>query len=551
MSSTSLDPRWNRTKDAISSTYILGRAFEPEEAYVQPFIKPLLDRPNSAYVHSTLSGANPRSYWATYDKIFDGKLLPEREPLKENDPRLRETDYSLLVTGGLHRYNKDGAQIKNHVNYANMITSQMALASQTNTMFHKSGLVRMLFWLPHDVQTFICPRTLTQKSALSMPIEVATKLDVIVSPDAEPDAPVDDLRGEARLRAPRHERVMADRVLARMDGANISLPEHRRNPQHQAAIDRKNKTKKPEPRAHGWHPDVEMSLTPEQLRDEVKSLTKDVNDFVSIAVYRFRRWVTKPDNGAAELAAIKYNWADSILGDKSPGETIRSGFYMDLYGRQLRVEREFAIHASEFPTAEQESLKKDILASSETLRETWKTINLHLRMRLRMFADEDRGVLCDPPISQYDRRQFEPLMCNKDEFWPNYPMCLLDMTPRKENLASDITSAHEATHAMRDVAQALFTRARHPIPYSLERMAPMAGHDLIRDTPIMTDPLRGGRMNANDMTNRTLTSDMFRQLVVSYLEWPFRPTTAELAASASLGDVAEGRTGLDEIDRID
>lgn len=518
---------------------------EPDKTYLQPFIKPLLDRPNSAFTHSALSGANPNSYWATYDEIFDGKLLPKREPLKENDPRLREVDYSLLVTGSLHRYYKNPLARTNHVNYVSMVISQMALASQTNTMFHAFGLVRMLFWTPPEVQTAVSPRTLSQKSALSLPIELATEMNVVVSPNAEPDAPEREIPDRARN--PRHERIVADRVLARMERANITLPKHRRSPQHQAAIKRKN-SGKAEPRPHGWLPDIEMPLTPDQLRDEVKSLMTDVNNFVSIAVSRFRSTLANPNNGAEELAAIKYDFADSQLGNKSPGETIRSGFYMDLTGRQLRVEREFAIHASEFTATEQEFLKNEILTISDTLRETLDTINLHLRIRLRMFADEDRGLLLDPPTLQYDRRQSEPMVCKEDEFWPNYPMCLLDMTPRKENLASDITSAHEATAVMRDLAKSLWTRARDPIPHSLERTAPMAGHDLIRDTPIITDPLRGGRTNAMDITNRSLTSDMFRQLVVSYLEWPFRPSTVELAASASLGDVAKFRTPMEEIE---
>lgn len=522
---------------------------EPNEKYVQPFIKPLLDRPGSAYTHSTLSGANPKAYWGTYDKIFNDKLLPEREPLKENDPRLRKTDYSLLVTGSLHRQYKFADGLPNRVHYVNMIISQMALASQANTMFHAFGLVRMLFWLPHEVQTQISPRTLSQRSALSMPLEVATKLDVIVSQSAEPDSPGHEVRDYTRL--PRQERAMADRVLARMERSNISLPEHRRSPQHQAAIDRK-KSGRSEPRAHGWLPDIEMALTPEQLKDEVKSLMTAVNDFVSIAVRHFRfRPNSDPRRGVDELAAIKYNFADTTTGAKGPGEKIRSGFYMDLTGRQLRVEREFAIHASTLPTAEQESLKKDILTIGDTLRETYDTINTHLRAKLRMFAEEDYGVLCDPPISRYDRRQFEPLLCKEDEFWPNYPMCLVDMMPREENLASDITSASEATHVMRDLARSFWSRSRDPLPTALERMAAMAGHDMIRDTPIITDPLRRGRMNAKDVSCRTLTPEMFRQLVVSYLEWPFRPSNAELAASAGVAGAAEtDDTGINE-DKID
>ncbi|KAG9983463.1 hypothetical protein KCU98_g6073, partial [Aureobasidium melanogenum] len=76
---------------------------EPDERYLDPFIKPLLDQKDSTYRHTTLSGAAPKGYFDTYDKIFNDHLLPARDPLSVHDPRLREPNNSLLVIGNLVR----------------------------------------------------------------------------------------------------------------------------------------------------------------------------------------------------------------------------------------------------------------------------------------------------------------------------------------------------------------------------------------------------------------------------------------------------------------
>ena len=529
---------------------------EPDERYHEPFIKPLLEQSGSAYTHSRLSGANGSSYWSTYDKIFDGKLLPKRERLYEHDPRLREPNYSLLVTGNIHRTYKLGQVTVNRVHYSNLIMSQMAFASQTNTMFHAYGLIRMLFWLPHEVETALFPRSLNQKSSLSISLENAVKMRSIVSPSVEPpDASQDseirkgsDIREDpSEKKIPRSERYVADRVLASMEQSNMRPPENRRSPHYQDAMDRRDSGRL-EQKGHGWPLDTKSDLTPEALADEVKFLMVDVKDLVTSVRNRYRASSKQPQRGVAQKAQIKYDFEEGFTAAKSLSEFVRSGNYLDLIGRQVRVERQYAIQSPSLPEAQQKSLKENILRIGDTLRDAFDVLNRHLQTKLRNMVEEDFDVFHDPPISPYHQRKFEPLSATKEEFWPDYSMCLIDMIPRRENLASDITSADEGTHVMRDLAQSLAMRSREPLPIALDKIAPNAGADLIRDTPIITDPLRGGRMNAVDMTARGLTREMFHQLVVSYLEWPFRPSSAELASQADLSRDAEARNDMEDID---
>ena len=82
---------------------------------------------------------------------------------------------------------------------------------------------------------------------------------------------------------------------------------------------------------------------------------------------------------------------------------------------------------------------------------------------------------------------------------------------------------------MRELIQILFSRQTTALPVALERIAPNAGKDLIETTPIFRDPLRAGRLDPHDLSVKMLTREMLDALVRSFLEWPFRPSTADLA----------------------
>lgn len=145
--------------------------------------------------------------------------------------------------------------------------------------------------------------------------------------------------------------------------------------------------------------------------------------------------------------------------------------------------------------------------------------------------EEERAIRTNPPVIPYDRRRVDPILTHPDEFYPQNPLHLLDISPRARNLKSDITSAAEGNAVMRDLAQTLLMRPREDVVRALDRIAPNAGRDLVAATPSLRDASRGGRVDPRDLSARCIDRDMFLDLVDAFLEWPFRPTTVELAVS--------------------
>ena len=85
------------------------------------------------------------------------------------------------------------------------------------------------------------------------------------------------------------------------------------------------------------------------------------------------------------------------------------------------------------------------------------------------------------PLLAIDRRAYEPMVAKEDEFWPKVPSMLVEMDPRANNFATDITSASKANTLMRDFLAMLMWRRALPVSESLDLVAPEAGTDLIEE----------------------------------------------------------------------
>ena len=530
---------------------------EPEDKYYQPFIKPLLDQSNSAYRYTKLSGAHPTSYWSTYDEIFNDELLPKREHLKMDDPRLRQTDRSLLVTGTLFRSYALTGGLTGRVNYANMLLSQFAIASQNNTLFHHAGLVRMLLWLPQDIQRSFLPPGMFARSGLSTATEMAVDMTEVAGPPRESSTTlaqvVRDVGGrrykDLKFRLTRQDHFISDQVAQRMEENKRQLPPHRRSKEHQESIDRCASGQEAT-RMHDWNTDVLEKLSLHALSQEIETLEIDSAEYQA-ALMQAGSMHKKPTGEVlATLSRFDYHFSDELIRPLNPSEKLKVSGYLDILGRQLRAEQAYAKHSPKMDGDERKSYKERLIAVSQSLLEGRNLWNPYLAGRVQDIVDEDRALMMQPPVTIWDRRPYEPLAVDAEEFWPRYPLFLADLQPIEENLASDITSSAESTAITRELIQTLFLRFREPLPVALDKVAPNAGTDLIRDTPILTDPARGGRLNPYDLTPRVMSREMYRELIRTYLEWPFRPSSTDLASQAGMAqqEASEAAAGDDEGD---
>lgn len=505
---------------------------EPDCRYHVPFVKPLLDLPGSKYRYTNISGAHPKSYWSAYDHIFNDELLPRRPALAANEPCLRRPDHKLLITGYLHRAYPELRSTNNSVNHTSLILNHMVHAAQTNSMFHTNGLVRMLFWVPELTRDLVFPSALFAKSPYNFALDMVSRMDEVAGPlrrVSEVDI-VDRRQRHNKARPQVVERKSHALCLDRMTETGIVVPNARRSAAPSDTDKDGAESTTPIDNADGQVAAKPSSDTSTDLNANVASLTKDIAAFHRALSNRKRK--SRTQNYAVP---ITYTFPPETTKLWPEHATPRYLAFANLTIRQIAAEEQLCALGGESQLSI--SLRQDLLTSAASLRDCKEHVGTSADIaNVLDVLEEERGLRYDPPLLPRDRRPYEPLVVRTDEFYPRRPLHLLNICPRSETQESDITSAAEGNSVMRELAQTIFMREREPLPKALDRVGPNAGRDLVAATPMLTDVRRGGRLDVMDLPVRMLTTEMFDALVTAFLEWPFRPTTAELAVSLAKTD---------------
>jgi transcription factor 1 len=485
---------------------------EPDERYLDPFIKPLLDQKDSAYRHTTLSGAAPKGYFDTYDKIFNDDLLPKRDPLPSSDPRLRQPNDSLLVIGSLVRRYNEFRTGGNTVAFPNLILHQMAEAAQMNIMFQRYGLVRLLLWVPDETKTSILPDSILHKGGFSINLESSFDIDEIVGSDRSQVT-----RTDMHKKIHHHQRQDqldvwgARRVLERMQSKNMSIPEHRRPDIHQKALDADDES------LQGYNPIRLPKDKPLQtlVADHEEQLAK-FQEFAAIP--RVKRKHRAAPTSRSKLTSASQEYIKII-------EHPNCRLFLDVWGEQVALEHEYSSTKTNLPEEVREDMESRLVTASHNLSSAFQKLFSQDMQRQVLVLLDEIFALCKPnPMLQWDRRSFEPMTVAVEEFWPRFPMRLLDLKPRKDALGDDLMNVTEATHLRRGLLKALFTHPSVPLLESIDRLGPGA-RDLIG--PEFKDSFTGGRMDPKYLLTKDITREQLNALTRAYIEWPFRPLGSE------------------------
>ncbi|KEQ69405.1 S-adenosyl-L-methionine-dependent methyltransferase [Aureobasidium namibiae CBS 147.97] len=491
---------------------------EPDERYLEPFIKPLLDQKDSAYRHTTLSGAAPKGYFDTYDKIFDDHLLPRRDPLPDSDPRLREPNNSLLVIGSLVRRYPEIRGGSNQVSFPSMVLHQMAEAAQINTMFQRYGLVRLLLWIPDELKHAALPDSVIHKVGFSVNVDSSFEVAEIVGSDRSQLSRIDAHKKVMhRQRQDQLEVWSARKVLERMQSKDMSVPEHRRPDFHQKALDTDG--------------DALEAYIPIHLPKD-KPLQTLLADHEG-QVRKLQEFAATPRPQRKRMnipAKVKLTNVSQEYITVTEHESVR--YYIDVWGEQIALEHEYSTTKTKLSEEIRKDLEARLVETSNNIASVMQTLfNVQVIKQLRILLDE-YFALCKPnPMMQYDRRPFEPMTVAIEEFWPRFPMRLLDLKPRSEALGDDLMNPTEATHIKRGLLKALFTHPAAPLMESIDRLGPGA-RDIL--PPEFRDSTTGGMLNPEHLLTKNITREQLVALTKAYIEWPFRPLGSEaLEASES------------------
>lgn len=528
---------------------------EPETRYYDRFIHPLLEKPGSTYRHSELCGAHARSYWGNYnDLLNDVTMISDRPHLETDDPKLRQLDTSILFTGNLWR--KYPIQhVTRYVDHNTLILQHMTYAALTNAIFQRNGLVRMLWWAPDATKSAIFPSNIRGKRSYDMNLQMGASITEVAGVSRLESAPRKSKMDSPR--APEMDAFVAGRVRREMAERGQVVPKGREQPQ----------ALKPTTEDYDVH-----------ARDSFFKTTCTTTDDLVIAIGEFREHLITIQ---AVLTHLKGRRAGSKPSDLTPN------VLKDLYERHVRYQQSkdavrsrpkdvnfYSSASAEFRSIvgldtqlRLLNLEANYAAVSETNPDDPKTLSalrekiLALNKTHDAFIDENYGasvmksmhpILDDlisleaqPPSLPRDRRPYEPLQAHSHEFWPQYDLTLLDLTPRLADLSSPgIADKHEAAKACQEVLKIIFSSPAMPLTAALDRVAPMAANDLLPLVPEISDARKGGRMDPSRMSVRMLSQEMMGGLIRAFLEWPFRPSSVDLALAQgegqALGDGEEG-----------
>jgi len=528
---------------------------EPEKRYHEQFVKPLLDKPGSTYRHTELVGAHAREYWDNYRKLFDDKDLVGRPALSPDDPKLRQVDTSILLTGNLWR--KYPIQHKSkYADHTTLLLQHMTYAALTNDIFHRSGLVRMLWWAPDAVKSQLFPTNVRAKKSFDLGLQMGASITEVAGVSCAETAKRGAVAESPRL--PEIDAAVQGRVERRMAKKGLDIPQHRKMPMPTEAT-------KVEDDIHATDSVLKTSCT---TIDELNNAIKKFNEWLAFMEVELPKvkvdWSqNKKDRGMTpEIAAghykrlVRYKQSIDAIPDKpdlavfntSMASHIRSVIAIDLDARLLNLEAEYAAVRDTNPDPEAlAACHAAILASGKVATELIIKCGggEYRRTSIQMLLDDIVSAEAQPSILHRDRRPYDPLQAHPHEFWPQFELTLLDMMPNTADLSNPgIADRREGAKVCQELLKTLYQSPKIPVHVALDRVAANAAQDLIPEVPAITDARKGGRLDRSKMSVRMLTPEMVDGLVRAFLEWPFRPSSVEMALAQ---ESSEGSEETDEV----
>lgn len=516
---------------------------EPEARYVEPFIQPLLDQPNSAYRYTPLAGAHPKSYFQSYQEILgDGNLLP-RPGLPAGDPKLRELDPSLLVIGNVDR----AFQMQNRLDLASLMMHQMPYSALSNQLFQRAGLVRMLWWIPERVVHQCLSRGPLVRSSFSTGIEMGTEINEVAG-----TVSVNDMQSAAqvsRKRADLFDHVNAQQVAQRMKQSGISVPKDREL----------LRVSTEEPATKGAHKSIfEDKITkPVEMLAKIDKMRARLNEVPRIAALKDQ--VPKRKGMLALNQSVEYPQCQVVVDsyrERKDVSRTRGPIFLDLQLQVMNLEFNYQNLKDADPTNPAlETLRHAILTLDDDIHAVAVSVAVHQLWAISALNEEQLSFYQTPQLLPLDRRRFEPLKLSPTDFFPpTSRLALLDLVPKTRDLSvPDLASSREAATVCAEMLRQLYAAKSKPVIEALDTFAVNAGQDLVPQVPAIYDVRRGGRLNPQRVSVRALTDGMVEGLVKAFFEWPFRPGTREVMGGADdVGpEVDEEGEGKDVVESED
>jgi len=496
---------------------------EAEEVY-QPFLKPLLDQPQSRYRFLADNGINPYVGHSHFKTGFFEKLLLRNRAERQETHTEVSLNPQTLVLARLSRLPKkiQAETVRRKTLTEPLIFNYVRRLIDGDGM-HSLGRVRMLLWIPdHDKFTYM-PRSICVRSNVSKLFDIVSNTSEIAGSSDPPTF---------RRRA-KYEILSALDTARRMNQSGISMRRDRRSKLHKEALIAVNATEQSRKDADVVVPRETVTQRSYNLAEELSEMEALERDFYvggHFKRHKSNEDITSNDKRKKEMTPeylrmvelqeklASLTMAPTLL----PHPALSTGAILleDLYQLECDVQNTPSLD----PTLQIKKEAMEALVMRITrLQERFRTRHV---IDLAQLDDNAMAFRRVPPPAQWDRRQCEPLIVHENEFFPRLKMALLDIVPKD---ASDIQE--RAAIFRMPLARALRPLGTHTIERALEEVAHGSAEALVPNCPALRNPLKGGRMHPENLRVHMLTDEMLQELLDAWNRWPFKKSDEQVLTS--------------------
>ncbi|KAI1321519.1 S-adenosyl-L-methionine-dependent methyltransferase [Xylariaceae sp. FL0255] len=452
---------------------------EPDIAFYQQFLQPLLDRPGVTVV--------PRNgvIWKDLNSVLTDQYFPHQTLNKTggND--------TLLVTANLAAH--PAKNLYSFPSLTALVLHQFIDAISSHRLFHKYGRVRMLIWTRSDEKSAFIPRAAQKQRKQGIETELYCEWvhEVCGHDPSEPN-------WFARENALNEASAVA--TANRMLRAGLHMPAGREPLHYQTAL--------PIAEEGGTGP-IPGQHPPSMNRKFLKELEG--------------------------LEASQTLEDDPELPLRRRGLRYRAVAYETRAKKMHRFSTELdAIRALHRNRASTEEIK----VQEAAWREKWQSIGDFTVREFQMHYDNLHVWRQSEPVLSWDQRAYEPLQIEPTEFYPNVPCSLLDINP-KTLLHPLMTETGPGSSRAADyfemMLRFLFNSPSKSVEGALTNLWPGALDHIM---PLWTSlhdlsPGAGGflpHLAHAGPTPRAINSKQWTELLELWMDWPFRPEFHELVA---------------------
>ncbi|KAH9992563.1 S-adenosyl-L-methionine-dependent methyltransferase [Xylariaceae sp. FL0662B] len=458
----------------------------------KPFLQPLLDRPGTTVV--------PKSglVWRDLNSVLTPEYLPHQ--VVPDASRLTQRNDTLLVTANLSFHPKK--RFYGFSSIAQLVLHQFVDIIRTSSSFQRYGLVRMLIWAPHDDKWAILPKCMQKRRRAAVEAELYCEWvrEVCGRPGPSSDWFIRDstldLSGNLA-------------VFEKMRAAKLKMPSERESEYFKEARSAASSGQVivPGSTPPRFKRRFQEALFELEAAHEEQLFEKDSDDYKTMRGYR---WRLNSEARKHQRIADLSQGLDSII----------------------------ALHKSGQASAEE----------IEALQADWDT---EMKASLGGFIEEFitfkdnlHYYRQDPPLLHWDRRVYEPMVVQPEEFFPNIEGSLLDIQPKEVHpLFRQVgPRSNRAGDCFELIMAAMMSQGTQPVAQTMDALAPGASDYIMPRWKSARDLDHGGvvlNSRFTALTPRMLNARQWEEFMELWMEWPFRPEFHELV-SRTTDDLSYG-----------